>query len=212
MTATATQADATALETEVCTLDIGGMTCASCVRRIEKALLKLDGVTDARVNLATEVASITYEPEIVRLDDLTGAVTKAGYTATPQRSAQPSEAQEGPKPVTEPSTRTDPGADEAQVAGGSPPDRADGADVRAALHRHHGMADAVHLRGRHGGAVLGRQGHLRLGLGRCQAPQHQHDHPRGAGHRRCLWLQHLRDAVAWPRRELGALRSTTRPR
>ena len=41
------------------------------VRRIEKALLKLDGVTDARVNLATEVASITYEPELVRLDDLT---------------------------------------------------------------------------------------------------------------------------------------------
>jgi Cu+-exporting ATPase len=48
--------------TETCTLDIGGMTCASCVRRIEKSLLKLDGVTDARVNLATEVASITYAP------------------------------------------------------------------------------------------------------------------------------------------------------
>jgi P-type Cu+ transporter len=70
--------------TETCTLDIGGMTCASCVGRIEKALLKLDGVTDARVNLATEVASITYAPTLIQLDELTGAVTKAGYTATPR--------------------------------------------------------------------------------------------------------------------------------
>lgn len=72
--------------TKVCTLDIGGMTCASCVGRIEKALLKLDGVADARVNLATEVASITYQPERIQLDALTAAVTKAGYTATPRHA------------------------------------------------------------------------------------------------------------------------------
>ena len=72
-------------ETETGTLDIGGMTCASCVARIEKALLKLDGVADARVNLATEVASVTYAPNLIQLDDLTGAVAKAGYTATPRR-------------------------------------------------------------------------------------------------------------------------------
>ena len=71
-------------ETETGTLDIGGMTCASCVGRIEKALLKLDGVADARVNLATEVASITYAPNLIQLDDLTGAVVKAGYSATPR--------------------------------------------------------------------------------------------------------------------------------
>ena len=64
------------------------MTCASCVARIEKALLKLDGVADARVNLATEVASVTYVPNLIQLDDLTGAVAKAGYTAIPRR--QPS--------------------------------------------------------------------------------------------------------------------------
>ena len=89
MTTTAPQ-DAIAPDdtTEICTLDIGGMTCASCVRRIEKSLLKLDGVTDARVNLATEVASITYAPEMLQLEDLTGAVTKAGYTATPRRQAE----------------------------------------------------------------------------------------------------------------------------
>jgi P-type Cu+ transporter len=73
--------------TEVCTLDIGGMTCASCVGRIEKALLKLDGVADARVNLATEVASITYQPERIQLDALTAAVTRAGYTASPRHAA-----------------------------------------------------------------------------------------------------------------------------
>ena len=74
--------------TESCTLDIGGMTCASCVRRIEKSLLKLDGVTEARVNLATEVASVTFAPDLIGLDDLTGAVVKAGYTATPRRRTE----------------------------------------------------------------------------------------------------------------------------
>ena len=89
-TTTGTTADTTADTTamaahaETCTLDIGGMTCASCVRRIEKTLLKLDGVTDARVNLATEVASVTYAADLVALDDLTRAVVKAGYSATPR--------------------------------------------------------------------------------------------------------------------------------
>ncbi|HEX6870703.1 MAG TPA: heavy metal translocating P-type ATPase [Micromonosporaceae bacterium] len=72
----------TAEATQTCTLDIGGMTCASCVRRIEKALLKLDGVTDARVNLATEVASVTFAPDLIQVEQLTQAVTKAGYRAT----------------------------------------------------------------------------------------------------------------------------------
>jgi Cu+-exporting ATPase len=82
-----TTADAADAETETCTLEIGGMTCASCVGRIEKALLKLDGVADARVNLATEVASITYAPDVIQLDQLTGAVAKAGYTATPRHQS-----------------------------------------------------------------------------------------------------------------------------
>lgn len=53
------------------------MTCASCVGRTEKTLRKLDGVTDARVNLATDVASITYASDLIGLDDLTRAVVKA---------------------------------------------------------------------------------------------------------------------------------------
>src|SRR5690348_8038425 len=44
------------------TLDIQGMTCASCVRRVEKALSRVDGVEVAEVNLATEVATVSYDP------------------------------------------------------------------------------------------------------------------------------------------------------
>ncbi|HUR13396.1 MAG TPA: heavy metal translocating P-type ATPase, partial [Mycobacteriales bacterium] len=65
-----------------CSLTIGGMTCASCVRHIEKALLKLDGVAQAQVNLATEVASVTFSPDLVDTEQLRQAVVAAGYTAT----------------------------------------------------------------------------------------------------------------------------------
>jgi P-type Cu+ transporter len=63
-----------------CTLDIGGMTCASCVRRVEKVLAKLDGVSQAEVNLATEAASVVYDPTKVDPEQLTAAVAAAGYT------------------------------------------------------------------------------------------------------------------------------------
>jgi len=67
-----------------CTLDIGGMTCASCVRRVEKALKRVEGVEVAEVNLATEAATVTYDPARVTVRALTEAVRKAGYTATPR--------------------------------------------------------------------------------------------------------------------------------
>ncbi|SDQ81458.1 heavy metal translocating P-type ATPase [Arthrobacter crystallopoietes] len=65
-----------------CTLEIGGMTCASCVGRVEKALTKLDGVASAHVNLATEAARVSYNPDAVGLEDLTAAVIAAGYTGS----------------------------------------------------------------------------------------------------------------------------------
>ncbi|HEV2072205.1 MAG TPA: heavy metal translocating P-type ATPase [Thermomicrobiales bacterium] len=58
---------------------VEGMTCASCVRRVEKALQKVDGVSTVNVNLATERASVDIE-EGVSSDDLRAAVEKAGYT------------------------------------------------------------------------------------------------------------------------------------
>ena len=58
---------------------VTGMTCASCVRRIEKALSKVEGVQQASVNLATEKAKVVYEPGVASLQQLKGAVEKAGY-------------------------------------------------------------------------------------------------------------------------------------
>ncbi len=64
-------------------LAVSGMTCASCVRRVERALTKVEGVNQANVNLATERASVTYDPARVTVPDLQAAVEKAGYGAEP---------------------------------------------------------------------------------------------------------------------------------
>ncbi|MFT6656962.1 MAG: Cu+-exporting ATPase [Maritalea sp.] len=61
-------------------LDIEGMTCASCVKRVEDALSKLSGVVSANVNLATESANIIAFHG-VEIASLIGAVKKVGYTA-----------------------------------------------------------------------------------------------------------------------------------
>ncbi|WP_261534446.1 heavy metal translocating P-type ATPase [Burkholderia multivorans] len=62
-------------------LDIDGMTCASCVSRVEKALAKVPGVTRATVNLATERASVRAAGPL-DADALIAAVATAGYRAT----------------------------------------------------------------------------------------------------------------------------------
>jgi Cu+-exporting ATPase len=58
---------------------VTGMTCAACVRRIEKSLSKVDGVASASVNLATEQATVVYDPAQVSFDAMRGAVDAAGY-------------------------------------------------------------------------------------------------------------------------------------
>lgn len=70
------------------TLQVSGMSCASCVRRVEKALLAVPGVQQASVNLATEKASIKVLPN-VPLAALTAALGKAGYQATAVEGAAP---------------------------------------------------------------------------------------------------------------------------
>jgi Cu+-exporting ATPase len=60
-------------------LPIEGMTCASCVRRVEKSLAKVPGVADANVNFATEQAVVRFDPAQTSLADLRAAVDKAGY-------------------------------------------------------------------------------------------------------------------------------------
>ena len=61
-------------------LQVGGMTCASCVGRVERALKKVPGVQDAVVNLATERASVQLQGG-VDVSSLIAAIEKAGYEA-----------------------------------------------------------------------------------------------------------------------------------
>jgi Cu+-exporting ATPase len=62
------------------TLPVAGMTCASCVGRVERALRKVPGVVEASVNLATETASVKYQAGVASVADLRSAVEGAGYS------------------------------------------------------------------------------------------------------------------------------------
>lgn len=89
--------------TRVVELDIEGMTCASCVNRVEKKLGKLDGVA-ATVNLPLESAFVTV-PEGITDEQLTSTVEAAGYRARvrPQRTAGP-EANPADQPAAVPAS------------------------------------------------------------------------------------------------------------
>jgi Cu+-exporting ATPase len=63
----------------ILTLPVEGMTCASCVARVEKVLKKIDGVSAANVNLATENVTVTFDAAKTGLDQLATAVSGAGY-------------------------------------------------------------------------------------------------------------------------------------
>ena len=78
--------------TRVIELDIDGMTCASCVSRVERKLGKLDGVT-ASVNLPLESAQVTV-PAGITDSQITATVEAAGYKATVRPPKYPSPAVE----------------------------------------------------------------------------------------------------------------------
>ncbi|MEO8970572.1 MAG: cation transporter, partial [Ktedonobacteraceae bacterium] len=71
--------------------DLEGMTCASCAMRIEKGLKKVPGVKDASVNLATEKATVTFDPAQTGIEQMVQKVDTVGYKATPHNlvSSQP---------------------------------------------------------------------------------------------------------------------------
>jgi len=62
------------------TIAVGGMSCSACSQRIERALLKMKGITEASVNFATEKAFVSYNPAEIRLSDIKGEITRTGYT------------------------------------------------------------------------------------------------------------------------------------
>jgi Cu+-exporting ATPase len=73
--------------TDELTLPIEGMTCASCVNRIERFLGRTAGVETATVNLATETATVRYRPDIADRAALVAAVEAAGYDVRTRRAA-----------------------------------------------------------------------------------------------------------------------------
>jgi P-type Cu+ transporter len=70
-------------------ISVGGMTCASCVTRVERALRKVPGVVEASVNLATESARVSFDAALANEAQLRRAVRDAGYE--PRMAAAASE-------------------------------------------------------------------------------------------------------------------------
>ncbi|GHE06198.1 ATPase [Defluviimonas sp. 20V17] len=78
-------------------LAVEGMTCASCVGRVERALTRAPGVLEATVNLATERAKLRYLPAMTDAGALAAVVTDAGYAAHPIGDATEAAADEADK-------------------------------------------------------------------------------------------------------------------
>ena len=68
---------------------ITGMTCAACSARVEKTVAGLDGVENVSVNLLTNSMEVNYDPNILTVDNIISAVTKAGYGASLKQNRIP---------------------------------------------------------------------------------------------------------------------------
>jgi len=73
---------------------VGGMSCASCVSRVEKALIGLKGVLKVEVNLATERARVAYVPALTGVQDFQEALASLGYTLAPLDAEQAAEGED----------------------------------------------------------------------------------------------------------------------
>ena len=75
--------------TKQITLPVQGMTCASCVAHVERALKGVEGVAEANVNLATERASVEFTPEGTEVSELIAAVRDVGYDVATEKVILP---------------------------------------------------------------------------------------------------------------------------
>ena len=66
-------------ESKLISAPVHGMTCASCVSRVEKSISKIKGIKNVSVNLATEKASFEMEPDSATLIEIEKAVEEVGY-------------------------------------------------------------------------------------------------------------------------------------
>lgn len=67
-------------------LQVSGMTCAACASRIEKGLKRMDGVTDAHVNLALETSNVTYNPSETGAAAIKEKIEKLGYGVVTEKA------------------------------------------------------------------------------------------------------------------------------
>src|SRR5579863_9976930 len=75
-------------------LPVSGMTCAACARTIERTLAKTPGVERANVNLATNTATVEYDPRRVKAGDFVTAIEGLGY-GVPRNEIPPDAAETG---------------------------------------------------------------------------------------------------------------------
>jgi Cu+-exporting ATPase len=75
-------------QAEKVTLDITGMHCASCALNVENSLKKVEGVSRAAVNFATEKAYVEYDPSALSVHDLERVVEDAGYSVVKQKAVR----------------------------------------------------------------------------------------------------------------------------
>ena len=68
------------------TLGVTGMTCASCSARVERTLRKMPGVENANVNLASEKATVVFDPTVVSLGDFRRAIEDVGYGVAEEKA------------------------------------------------------------------------------------------------------------------------------
>lgn len=78
-------------------IPIEGMTCAACSQTIERRLKKSQGVSAISVNLATEMANVTYDPEQIRLSEIKQTITKLGFTPLELRTGPRTDADQEKK-------------------------------------------------------------------------------------------------------------------
>jgi P-type Cu+ transporter len=67
---------------------IHGMSCAACVRRVERGLKSLEGVDEASVNLATERATVDYDSNLLKAEDIRQKISDLGYTPVIEQPAR----------------------------------------------------------------------------------------------------------------------------
>lgn len=82
------------------TFDVNGMSCASCVAHVEKAVTKLPGMMSVQVNLLTNSMSVKYDETELSEDDISHAVEDAGYEAIARKKEQSTSAAETAGPVS----------------------------------------------------------------------------------------------------------------